>query len=1819
MEVTKGKASARSFGSRKNVIGSIWIFDDRNAVVHWSQTVSHVDGDHLCVYLPIIQHAMEPDAGSLAESSDELAHTPAVSEDDEDDEKDQSRQDLTMHRKAPQSIQNEQRKQDEDVLEGEENGSESDAERDAAKDTEEEAEEGAVTPDTSDTGGERGVLEIIVPAAQRPWDYQSIDDDMTVDTILEELTSHGDEIWYNVLFTDGSREEVAFDELLDLRNGRNALDIFNNSNDSSQSEVEIDTRRRVTSQRSGQKSRQASMPSGLGKRSRGQGRLTNFMNLDDERDELSVSHSDSKKRKLTTRRKSLISSQRRSQSSRPPKHPTFMISSEEESSEDEEKSVQSRTLLRRGSKPAQIPASSSRTTRSLRASQSRPNYSDLIGLDEREDGDIADELLGDGAGSNSGEGDESDIWRSSRNVKQPLRVQPPTRGKRVTGRPRGSSGRQNDLSSDSSPERPMRVSARSNKASKSMRERLEDEEMFAEDITEKGVQVISIREVFQPLPSKSEFRTVHNKRCDVCDGHDNKSNKGPSPLIFCQGCSTAIHRTCLGYRSAREHVVTKIGDDNFVMQCRRCVGVATKKDPTAPHLDVCSVCKNSGASCAAFSQKKTSKQEEKIRQENGGRDPITTVASNLINNTANILFRCTSCKRGFHFEHIAPSSGDAMQQYSIDGRRKKGLENYSRDWNCEDCRSAPEKIQTLVAWRPANIDSYVPGHTYDMLSEDEKEYLVKWESLSYYQCTWKQGSWVWGVTAPAMRSALGRRDEGANLLPKMSEREAIPEEYLRIEIVLDVRYSSRVTTRTEKIDKARIREVDEVFVKFQGLGYEEVVWENPPSPAETDRWDDFVAAYEEFLAGKYFKQPEARMKERLQGYRELNFEKKILMDKQPTALTGGEMMPYQTEGLNWLLYNFHQGKNVILADEMGLGKTIQVIAAITALIKVKPKCWPFLIVVPNSTCPNWRREIKKWAPSLRVVAYYGSRQARDMAMKYELFPDGCSDLRAHVVVTSYEAPVDDNSRSFFKKIKWAGMVIDEGQRLKNDQNLLYRALSELKVPFRALLTGTPLQNNKRELFNLLHFLDTTVNAAELDEKYAELTNANLLELHNMIRPFFLRRTKAQVLKFLPPMAQVIVPLTMSVVQKKLYKSILSKSPDLIKSIFVKDQAQLKRTERSGLNNLLMQLRKCLCHPFVYSEAIEERSVNHVVLHRNLVDASSKLQLLELLLPKLQERGHRVLIFSQFLKQLDIIEDFLDGLGLRFQRLDGTIGTLEKQRRIDEYNAPDSPLFAFLLSTRAGGVGINLATADTVIIMDPDFNPHQDIQALSRAHRLGQKKKVLVFQLMTKDSAEEKIVQIGRKKMALDHVLIESMDADDDAGMDLQSILKHGAQALFDNDDRNDIHYDAASVDRLLDRTKLEDTSIGDDKSAESQFSHARIWATNTGQLTDDVGDVDSEESSNSTVWDKILKQREADAAREAAAQQKEFGRGQRRRQIVDYHLPNADLEDESGPSPEKMRTVAGNGYTSDTDFASAGDTEEEPDSDGPDMMDADLKEMRTMPQARQISNRNTENGQSQISPQGTRKKLFTPRSTPRKAVPKQKVASKIISQGRITSKDTPSKKGTAPKKATSKRSNKNFNLQTASRNPQKSTGRRASISKNPVTEKSAALVTLRIKNTNLAKGTTAETANSVEVESSQVIATKSSSETISPVGPGNDAKATPVMRDEASCMNGSPATEEVPQSLAMPKLGVFTHKAGSNRFFPQPSSLNGEESSEESIVKTNVNPVSFQSMPSEESKSPLGECLPMELPQLSIERVMSPSAKSSSTKPGDATLASKST
>jgi chromodomain-helicase-DNA-binding protein 4 len=495
-----------------------------------------------------------------------------------------------------------------------------------------------------------------------------------------------------------------------------------------------------------------------------------------------------------------------------------------------------------------------------------------------------------------------------------------------------SQGRRDQPSKNSFFQEPTRKSGREREV-KNMRERDMDEEVYAEDVSRnQAPKVISIREVFQTLLQESPFLQRHNKECDVCDIRGNSLEKGV--LIYCQGCSSSIHKNCLGYRSQREAMVTKVGHENFVMQCRRCIGLACKKDKLAPRLDTCQKCLEPGRSCAAFSARKTAKQEEKMRQENDGDDPIAAVAERLVNNPANVLFRCDGCHLGWHFEHLPDLSPDSDSPEDIDELRKARYQEYSAKWQCKNCLETVGKIQALVAWRPVKRESYTESDTVDMFNEDSKEYLLKWAGKSYFACTWMPGSWVWGRTHVAMRNSF----YGKQLVPKWTEEEAIPEEFLRMEIVFDVSYGDGYRPKSEESDKEHIDSIKEVYVKFVGLNYDEAVWEEPPSEEDSDRWTDFVAAYDEYLTGKYFKKDSpVAMKERVSKFHSLkSFSKSIELKEQPSSLTGA-LMPYQLEGLNWLLYNYHQSKNVILADEMGLGKTIQIIAFLATLVTEKPQ------------------------------------------------------------------------------------------------------------------------------------------------------------------------------------------------------------------------------------------------------------------------------------------------------------------------------------------------------------------------------------------------------------------------------------------------------------------------------------------------------------------------------------------------------------------------------------------------------------------------------------------------------------------------------------------------------------------------------------------------------------------------------------------------------------------------------------------------------------------------------------------------------------------
>ncbi|SPN97421.1 related to CHD1 - transcriptional regulator [Cephalotrichum gorgonifer] len=1111
--------------------------------------------------------------------------------------------------------------------------------------------------------------------------------------------------------------------------------------------------------------------------------------------------------------------------------------------------------------------------------------------------DDVDELAGDTPqplASSDDDDDDFQIIRSDLNP-GPTKGRLRKRSKRLRSKPTAPLPRSRGSSIEF--ENPRR-SGRKTRTMKTMADPTDLDSFYvSDDKAPSAPKVTAIKEVFKPLPDDSKFAKFHMSTCDVCN-HGQSLSRGS--LVYCQGCTVTYHKMCIGIRQTREHMVTKVGADDFVLQCRFCIGRARAKDKAAPLQSMCQACRQVGPSCAPFSQKKTSRQEEAIRKENGGEDPITPVRTDLVNNADNVLFRCVGCRRPWHIEHLPTTRAADSDLKDVKDER---LNEYSADFKCTDCSTMRSKIHALVAWRPTKT-APASNLTWSELSEDHKEYLIKWEGRSYYHCTWMPGAWVFGVASPIMRSAFGKRD-AQNGLMRQNKEDAIPQEFLLADVILQVRYrksAPRATSKEE--DLARISHVAEIYVKFQGLAYEEVVWDSPPSEGSAT-YQAFEAAYIEYVNGVHFEsEPSSKIRERVKQFKAKSFKEEVELEARPSGLRG-KLMKYQLQGVNWMLHRYQQEQNAILADEMGLGKTVQVLALISTLVFENPRCWPFLVVVPNSTCQNWRREMKFWRPELRVVTYYGGRQSQELAYKHELFINGSKDLKAHVVVMSYDSAQDEKTRALFRSVSWAGLVVDEGQRLKNDKNLLYCALQAMHFPFRLLLTGTPLQNNKRELFNLLQFVDKNYDAVKLDEEFQTLTAEKVRELHGIISPYFYRRTKAGVLKFLPGMAQIIVPVTMTVLQEKLCKSIMAKNPELIRAIFAHGKLRLK--DRGSLNNILMQLRKCLCHPFIYSEAIEERDVSPERMHRNLVEASGKLLLLEGMLAKLKEQGHRVLIFSQFLNQLDIVEDFLTGTGMSYRRLDGSMSGLEKQKRIDAYNAPGSDIFAFLLSTRAGGVGINLATADTVIIMDPDFNPHQDMQALSRAHRIGQANPVLCFQLMTRHSVEEKIMQVGKKKMALDHALIDRMDTDD-AGEDLEGVLRHGAEALFSDSEKEVIRYDDAAIEKLLDRSQADKPNAEEVGEEQTGFSYGRIWSTEKGAPEENgLEDSDASGELHASVWDAILAEREAGAERERKMKEEVLGRGGRKRQTVNYRinapqlfgLEAADLSDSDREENDK--------------------------------------------------------------------------------------------------------------------------------------------------------------------------------------------------------------------------------------------------------------------------------------------------------------------------------
>jgi len=644
------------------------------------------------------------------------------------------------------------------------------------------------------------------------------------------------------------------------------------------------------------------------------------------------------------------------------------------------------------------------------------------------------------------------------------------------------------------------------------------------------------------------------------------------------------------------------------------------------------------------------------------------------------------------------------------------------------------------------------------VSRHDCEFYIKWQGKSHYHATWETAetlencrgirrvdNYVRKVVAEEIRLSndedIPPEEKEKWNLDREREIEAI-EDYKKVERVIAMRDGEEGT---------------EYFVKWKRLFYDSCTWESEDlvskiAQREIDRYLDRSAHPP--VSNKAESNPATRKP----------FE---TIKTTPSFLHNGELKEFQIKGLNFMAFNWVRNRNVVLADEMGLGKTVQTVAFISWLRHVRHQQGPFIVVVPLSTMPSWAETFDHWTPDLNYVVYNGNEASRSVIREYELMIDGNPKKpKFNVLLTTYEYVLLDSS--FLSQFKWQFLAVDEAHRLKNRDSQLYAKLLEFKAPARLLITGTPIQNNLAELSALMDFLNPGLVEIDADmDLNSEAASQKLAELTKAIQPFMLRRTKSKVETDLPPKIEKIIRVELSDIQLEYYKNILTKNYAALN--------EGAKGHKQSLLNIMMELKKASNHPFMFPNAeakILEGSTRREDVLRALITSSGKMMLLDQLLAKLKRDGHRVLIFSQMVKMLDILGDYMEYRGYAYQRLDGTIAAGPRRLAIEHFNAPDSNDFAFILSTRAGGLGINLMTADTVILFDSDWNPQADLQAMARAHRIGQTKPVSVYRLVSKDTVEEEVLERARNKLLLEFITIQRGVTDKEA-TEIQNKIARG--------------------------------------------------------------------------------------------------------------------------------------------------------------------------------------------------------------------------------------------------------------------------------------------------------------------------------------------------------------------------------------------------------------------------------------------------------------
>lgn len=530
----------------------------------------------------------------------------------------------------------------------------------------------------------------------------------------------------------------------------------------------------------------------------------------------------------------------------------------------------------------------------------------------------------------------------------------------------------------------------------------------------------------------------------------------------------------------------------------------------------------------------------------------------------------------------------------------------------------------------------------------------------------------------------------------------------------------------------------------------------------------------------------------------------------------GSLRDYQLKGVKWLISLYQNGLNGILADQMGLGKTVQTIAFLCHM-RGKGILGPFMVLGPLSTLPNWVAEFERWAPDFPVVLYHGSKDER-ASIRASRMRSTKIGADFPVVVTSYEIAIADIK--FLAKHHWKYLVVDEGHRLKNMNCRLIRELRTLTTDNKLLLTGTPLQNNLTELWSLLNFLLPDVFsslenfeswfdfAANVGQEGAnkeivahEQRSKVISKLHGILKPFLLRRIKSDVETSLPGKMEIILYANMSEKQREINQQLRDKT---LAAEMAKNKAKGGGgASMTSLNNMLMQMRKNCNHPDLITAPFEG-SVFFPSADQ-LVAECGKMALLDKLLTRLFKGGHKVLIFSQMTAMLDVIDAYLEEKGVLAMRIDGSVSWQERQERMRRFNTePDAKVF--LLSTRAGGLGINLTAADTCIIYDSDWNPHQDLQAMDRCHRIGQVRPVLVLRLATAHSVEGKMLRRANSKLMLERLVIKKgafLDVDTKkSSMSAEELLDVLKADISLDDVPQSAEVDNIMLDKILDRTHL---------------------------------------------------------------------------------------------------------------------------------------------------------------------------------------------------------------------------------------------------------------------------------------------------------------------------------------------------------------------------------------------------------------------------------